>query len=244
MLTPYQPPRRRGVALQRAPSSIALPRPLLRAMGRSLWREGGAATVQELNLVAARCAPILKTPGADLARLVLDAVVHHSAERLADDPGLATCFGTVLAMGPWASRSDGTQRELHVLRQAASDARNPLEDVIYSQVGAGEAAGSVGGCTNMASAAQRMERRGNATPCLLLRRTERRKHFACPSRPAGVVDEEHATLSAGCDSVTGESWVASPGVSCGAGPLAGHLRRVGRGPCTFPAIVSIPLPPT
>ena len=62
------------------------------------------------------------------------AVVHHSAERARQDFKVAASLHPVLAAGACASRTERTQRELHLLRQAASDARNPLEEAVYQRV--------------------------------------------------------------------------------------------------------------
>lgn len=43
-------------------------------------------------------------------------------------------MGPCLSMAAWASRCDATQRELHAIREAASDARSPLEEAIYQQI--------------------------------------------------------------------------------------------------------------
>lgn len=54
-------------------AAFAPPRPLLRAMAKSLWADGSSATAAELSTAALRAAPFLKTPAADLARSILDA---------------------------------------------------------------------------------------------------------------------------------------------------------------------------
>ena len=61
-------------------------------------------------------------------------MVHHSAERAHQEFKVAASLHPVLAAGACASRTERTQRELHRLRQAASDARNPLEEAVYQRV--------------------------------------------------------------------------------------------------------------
>lgn len=66
-----------GYAAGQHPAAIQLPRPLLKAMAASVWKEGGAAMARELSLVAVRCRPfIISTPTAGLAMSILDACAH------------------------------------------------------------------------------------------------------------------------------------------------------------------------
>ena len=67
---------RRAAAQLQHGSAFALPRPLLRAMQKSMWADGGGTTAAELSTAALRAAPFLKTPAADLARGILDAGGH------------------------------------------------------------------------------------------------------------------------------------------------------------------------
>lgn len=64
--------RRAAIQLEHG-ATFSPPRPLLRAMAKSLWADGGSATPAELTTAALRAAPFLKTPAADLARSILDA---------------------------------------------------------------------------------------------------------------------------------------------------------------------------
>lgn len=60
-------------------ASFALPRPLLRLMAAAACQQGQTASLAELNLVAARCSPFMRGSSADIARAVLDAVIHAAA---------------------------------------------------------------------------------------------------------------------------------------------------------------------
>lgn len=64
--------RRAAIQLEHG-AAFSPPRPLLRAMAKSLWADGSSATPAELATAALRAAPFLKTPAADLARSILDA---------------------------------------------------------------------------------------------------------------------------------------------------------------------------
>lgn len=165
-----------GFMAQQHGASFALPRPLLRLMGTAAWQHGKTASLAELNLVAARCAPFMRgSSSADLVRSVLDAIIHAAAsewgrargvpwpgdgrplcvERWAAQPPTrlalsvhppaaeaakldgkaALSLGAVTGMAPWASRTPAVQRDLLLLRQAASTARDPAEEMLAAKVG-------------------------------------------------------------------------------------------------------------
>ncbi|PRW59855.1 ribosomal RNA-processing [Chlorella sorokiniana] len=144
--------------------SFTLPRPLLRAMAKSLWADGGSATPAELSTAALRAAPFLKTPAADLARSIIDAAVHWSAELVAaQGPKAVTGLTAVLSLAPHASRTDATQRELHELRLAfgyAPEADIAEEEEGEAGDGQGEEGGTAafGGSTDTRDALQQWER--------------------------------------------------------------------------------------
>ncbi|KAI3435976.1 hypothetical protein D9Q98_002034 [Chlorella vulgaris] len=128
-----------SVAAQRFPATFTLPRPLLRAVAAAIWQKGGAASIRELNLAAVCTRPfftVMHGSSADLARSILDGVILHAAAHIQQvDSGLAAAnLAPCLGMAAYASRRASTQRQLHQLRQAADDARPPLEAAILERM--------------------------------------------------------------------------------------------------------------
>lgn len=106
--------------------SADLARSLLDA-GRPVLGSGAAAQI----LLNTRQLPHLRLPS-------LPAAVHWAAQRVrAEGPTAAPAFAAVLALAPQVSRTERPQRQLHLLRQAASQAKTDeqrLEEAIEQRV--------------------------------------------------------------------------------------------------------------
>ena len=60
---------------------------------------------------------------------------HPPTEAAKLDGKAALSLGAVTGMAPWASRAPAVQRDLLLLRQAASTARDPAEEMLVAKVG-------------------------------------------------------------------------------------------------------------